>query len=152
MLVLQPSVGRNSELRVSSASVAGGSVRVAPGVANDGTSYQPATTAPFPHQTVLAGERRLLARTSPPWRAAPRGTTGAGALCVAAQQRRPSGPGVTGKGDSGKSPLADGCMGDLDIEGMSRIAVLAVDPTRRRAGGALLARPPGIPTASGGHR
>jgi hypothetical protein len=43
-------------------------------------------------------------------------------------------------------------MGDLDIEGMSRIAVLAVDPTRRRAGGALLAPPPGIPTASSGQR
>lgn len=46
---------------------------------------------------------------------------------------------MTGKGDPGRSSLADERMGDLDIEGMSRIAVLAVDPTRRRAGGALLA-------------
>ena len=151
MLAPQPSVGRNSELRVSCATVAGGSVRVAPGVANDGTSYQSATTAPIPHETVLAGERRLPARTQPPWRAAPRGTVGAGALCVAAQQRRATDPGVTGKEDSGKSSLADERMGDLDIEGMSRIAVLA-DPTRRRAGGALPAPPPGIPTASGGQR
>ncbi|HEY8545983.1 MAG TPA: hypothetical protein VIL36_13080 [Acidimicrobiales bacterium] len=133
--------------------MAGGSGSVAPGVTGNGASHQPATAAPALHETVLVGERRLPARTSPPGRAAFRDTVGAGALCVAAQKRRATSPGVTGKGDSGKSSLADEPMGDLDIEGMSRIAVLAVDPTRRRAGGALLGPPPGpIPTASGGQR
>jgi len=121
-------------------------------VAGNGASYQPAAAVPALHESVLVGVRRLLTRTSPPWRAAPRDTVGAGALCVAAQQRRATDPGVTGKGDSGKSLLAGERTGDLDIEGMSRCAVLADDPTRRRAGGALLAQLPGIPTASGGQR
>ena len=48
--------------------------------------------------------------------------------------------GITGTGGSGKSSLTDELVGRfrIDQEGKIRIAVLAVDPTRRRGGGALL--------------
>ncbi|MBV9660717.1 MAG: cobalamin-dependent protein [Acidimicrobiales bacterium] len=48
--------------------------------------------------------------------------------------------GVTGTGGSGKSSLTDELIGRFrrDHEDKLRIAVLAVDPTRRRGGGALL--------------
>ena len=48
--------------------------------------------------------------------------------------------GITGTGGSGKSSLTDELIRRfrLDQEDKLRIAVLAVDPTRRRGGGALL--------------
>ncbi len=48
--------------------------------------------------------------------------------------------GVTGTGGSGKSSLTDELLRRfrLDLEDKLRIAVIAVDPTRRRGGGALL--------------
>ena len=48
--------------------------------------------------------------------------------------------GITGTGGSGKSSLTDELVRRfrLDQEDKLRIAVLAVDPTRRRGGGALL--------------
>ena len=48
--------------------------------------------------------------------------------------------GVTGTGGSGKSSLTDELLLrlQLDQQDKVRVAVLAVDPSRRRAGGALL--------------
>jgi isobutyryl-CoA mutase len=48
--------------------------------------------------------------------------------------------GITGTGGSGKSSLSDELLRRfrLDLEDKLRIAVIAVDPTRRRSGGALL--------------
>jgi isobutyryl-CoA mutase len=64
----------------------------------------------------------------------------AAALRVAAAARRVPVLGVTGTGGSGKSSLTDELVRRfrLDQEDKLRIAVVAVDPTRRRGGGALL--------------
>ncbi len=58
---------------------------------------------------------------------------------TAASRRTPV-LGITGTGGSGKSSLTDELIRRLriDLEDKLRIAVLAVDPTRRRGGGALL--------------
>ncbi|MGH9212715.1 MAG: fused isobutyryl-CoA mutase/GTPase IcmF [Acidimicrobiales bacterium] len=58
----------------------------------------------------------------------------------AAARRRVPVLGITGTGGSGKSSLTDEVVRRFrfDYEDKLRIAVLAVDPTRRRAGGALL--------------
>jgi isobutyryl-CoA mutase len=62
------------------------------------------------------------------------------ALRAAAQARPAPVLGITGTGGSGKSSLTDELVRRfrLDREDKLRIAVLAVDPTRRRGGGALL--------------
>jgi methylmalonyl-CoA mutase len=59
---------------------------------------------------------------------------------VAANERQVPVLGITGTGGSGKSSLTDELVRRfrLDQEDKLRIAVLAVDPTRRRGGGALL--------------
>ena len=99
-----------------------------------------AAAAPTTIEDVLAGDRRSLARTIT---AVEGGTLGAGLrdeLRDAARQRQIPVLGVTGTGGSGKSSLTDELVRRfrLDHEDKLRIAVLAVDPTRRRAGGALL--------------
>ncbi len=89
---------------------------------------------------VLAGETAALARAVTVIQAG-------GAPDLAAQLRAAaaSGPkvpvlGITGTGGSGKSSLTDELLRRFrsDQEDKLRIAVLAVDPTRRRGGGALL--------------
>jgi isobutyryl-CoA mutase len=59
---------------------------------------------------------------------------------AASTSRRTPVLGVTGTGGSGKSSLTDELLRRfrLDLEDKLRIAVIAVDPTRRRGGGALL--------------
>jgi methylmalonyl-CoA mutase len=61
-------------------------------------------------------------------------------LNAAATARRVPVLGITGTGGSGKSSLTDELLRRfrLDQEDKLRIAVLAIDPTRRRGGGALL--------------
>ncbi|HEX4244136.1 MAG TPA: cobalamin-dependent protein, partial [Acidimicrobiales bacterium] len=61
-------------------------------------------------------------------------------IAVAAERLRVPVLGVTGTGGSGKSSLTDEVIRRFrqDQEDKLRIAVLAVDPTRRRGGGALL--------------
>ncbi|GAA2730160.1 fused isobutyryl-CoA mutase/GTPase IcmF [Actinocorallia aurantiaca] len=90
---------------------------------------------PAPAEAVLAGDRAALARTI---------------TCL--QQGRPLDPalagaarqvpvlGITGTGGSGKSSLTDEFLRRLRVDQQDklRVAVLAVDPTRRRGGGALL--------------
>ncbi len=58
----------------------------------------------------------------------------------AAAESAPSCSGVTGTGGSGKSSLTDELIRRLRIDQQDKLrtAVIAVDPTRRRGGGALL--------------
>jgi methylmalonyl-CoA mutase len=67
-------------------------------------------------------------------------TDEAAAITEAAAGRRVPVLGITGTGGSGKSSLTDELLLRLrlDQEDKVRVAVLAVDPTRRRGGGALL--------------
>ena len=61
-------------------------------------------------------------------------------IAAAASQRGTPVLGITGTGGSGKSSLTDELLRRFraDQEGKLRIAVIAVDPTRRKGGGALL--------------
>ena len=85
-------------------------------------------------EAVRAGDRLALARAVT---AAERG------LLPAADRPAGAGPvvlGITGTGGSGKSSLTDELLRRLrtDQQDRLRVAVLAIDPTRRRGGGALL--------------
>jgi methylmalonyl-CoA mutase len=96
--------------------------------------------APDDLEGLFAGDERLLARVLT---AAQDGTLD-GEQRHRLQERAAAQPapvlGVTGTGGSGKSSLTDELIRRfrLDQEDKLRIAVLAVDPTRRKAGGALL--------------
>jgi methylmalonyl-CoA mutase len=61
-------------------------------------------------------------------------------LHTAAARRRTPTLGITGTGGSGKSSLTDEIVRRfrVDQQDKLRVAVLAIDPTRRRDGGALL--------------
>ena len=89
---------------------------------------------------VLAGHERELARAITLLEA---GAAPAGWLeqvHAAAAHRATPVLGITGTGGSGKSTLTDELLRRFraDQEGKLRIAVIAVDPTRRKGGGALL--------------
>jgi methylmalonyl-CoA mutase len=89
---------------------------------------------------VVDGDDRALARVIT---AVQGGTLGRDALVDlrrAAGRRTVPVLGITGTGGSGKSSLTDELVRRfrLDYEDKLRIAVVAIDPTRRRAGGALL--------------
>ena len=96
--------------------------------------------APSPADAVLAGERRALARTITCLQAGRLPAADLAALREAAAVRRVPVLGITGTGGSGKSSLTDELVRRLrtDQQDKLRVAVLAVDPTRRRGGGALL--------------
>ena len=89
---------------------------------------------------VLAGERIALARAITCLQAGALPSAAMTALAQAAAARRVPVLGITGTGGSGKSSLTDELVRRLrtDQQDKLRIAVLAVDPTRRRGGGALL--------------
>jgi len=89
---------------------------------------------------VLSGDDRALARTITLLEAGRADPALVDGLRAAAAARRAPVLGVTGTGGSGKSSLTDELVRRLrvDQEDKLRIAVLAVDPTRRRGGGALL--------------
>ena len=89
---------------------------------------------------VLAGHHRSLARAITALEA---GSLDAGLVdSLRSAADRSSAPvlGITGTGGSGKSSLTDELVRRLrlDQEDKLRVAVLAIDPTRRRGGGALL--------------
>ncbi|MCK2221789.1 methylmalonyl-CoA mutase family protein [Actinomadura sp. ATCC 31491] len=89
---------------------------------------------------VLAGDQAALARaiTVIETGRAPEGL--AEALRHAAGERRAPVLGITGTGGSGKSSLTDELVRRfrVDNDDKLRIAIIAIDPTRRRGGGALL--------------
>jgi methylmalonyl-CoA mutase len=89
---------------------------------------------------VLAGERRSLARAITAIEAGQLDEGFVRALATAAKRREIPVVGITGTGGSGKSSLTDELIRRfrLDQEEKLRIAILAVDPTKRRSGGALL--------------
>jgi methylmalonyl-CoA mutase len=95
---------------------------------------------PAPLEAVLAGDRRALARTIPCLQAGRLPEPDQAALAAAAAARAVPVLGITGTGGSGKSSLTDELVRRLrtDQQDKLRVAVLAVDPTRRRGGGALL--------------
>jgi methylmalonyl-CoA mutase len=89
---------------------------------------------------VLAGERSALARAITCLQAGALPEPYLDKLAAAAANRQVPVLGITGTGGSGKSSLTDELVRRFrtDQQDKLRIAVLAVDPTRRRGGGALL--------------
>ncbi|MET0728976.1 MAG: fused isobutyryl-CoA mutase/GTPase IcmF [Acidimicrobiales bacterium] len=89
---------------------------------------------------VLAGDQRALARAITALELGRLDDALVTRLRSAAGARTAPVLGITGTGGSGKSSLTDELVRRfrLDQEDKLRIAVLAVDPTRRRGGGALL--------------
>jgi isobutyryl-CoA mutase len=89
---------------------------------------------------VLAGERHALARAVTCLQAGRLAEATMARIAEAAAERRVPVLGITGTGGSGKSSLTDELVRRLrtDQQDKLRVAVLAVDPTRRRGGGALL--------------
>ncbi|WP_246115969.1 methylmalonyl-CoA mutase family protein [Trebonia kvetii] len=113
----------------------------------DLTEQQPAPEA------ILAGERQALARAITCLQA---GRLSAGIsqrIAEAASSRNVPVLGITGTGGSGKSSLTDELVRRFrtDQQDKLRIAVLAVDPTRRRGGGALLGDRIRMNTLDGDH-
>jgi methylmalonyl-CoA mutase len=105
-----------------------------------GCDVDPAATGLSSLEGVLAGDHRALARAIT---ALEVGSLEAGLLEeLRAAADRSSAPvlGITGTGGSGKSSLTDELVRRvrLDQEDKVRVAILAIDPTRRRGGGALL--------------
>jgi methylmalonyl-CoA mutase len=101
---------------------------------NDLSAHQPEPDA------VLAGDRHALARAITCLQAGRLADPARLAITAAAGGRRVPVLGITGTGGSGKSSLTDELVRRFrtDQQDKLRIAVLAVDPTRRRGGGALL--------------
>ncbi|WP_433338376.1 fused isobutyryl-CoA mutase/GTPase IcmF [Spirillospora sp. CA-294931] len=95
---------------------------------------------PAPADAVLAGDRRALARAVTALQAGKLPDGDRRALAEAAAGRNVPVLGITGTGGSGKSSLTDELVRRLRVDQQDklRVAVLAVDPTRRRGGGALL--------------
>ncbi|MFC4001046.1 fused isobutyryl-CoA mutase/GTPase IcmF [Prauserella oleivorans] len=89
---------------------------------------------------LLAGDTRTLARAVTQLQQETLPQDWLGTIREAAESRRVPVLGITGTGGSGKSSLTDELVRRfrLDQEDKLRIAVLAIDPTRRRGGGALL--------------
>ncbi|MER5748334.1 fused isobutyryl-CoA mutase/GTPase IcmF [Streptomyces sp. NPDC002088] len=96
--------------------------------------------APAEVGRLLAGERPALARLLSGAAAGTLSAADLRALEKAATARQVPVLGITGTGGSGKSSLTDELVRRLrtDQRDTLRVAVLAVDPTRRRGGGALL--------------
>ena len=89
---------------------------------------------------LLVGDVRALARVITAIEAGALRPDLSGAISAAARRRQVPVLGVTGTGGAGKSSLTDELIRRfrLDQGDKLRIAVLAVDPTKRRGGGALL--------------
>jgi isobutyryl-CoA mutase len=91
-------------------------------------------------EALLTGDRTALARAITCLQDGRLPEATGQALAAAAAARRVPVLGITGTGGSGKSSLTDELVRRFrtDQQDKLRIAVLAVDPTRRRGGGALL--------------
>ncbi|WP_280256723.1 fused isobutyryl-CoA mutase/GTPase IcmF [Nocardia wallacei] len=95
---------------------------------------------PAPVDAVLSGERKALARTITCLQQDALPAADLAAITTAAENKTVPVLGITGTGGSGKSSLTDELVRRLrsDQQDKLRVAILAVDPTRRRGGGALL--------------
>jgi methylmalonyl-CoA mutase len=89
---------------------------------------------------LVAGDQKALARALTTAESGRLDGSVAAAISMAAQANRAPVLGITGTGGSGKSSLTDELVRRfrLDQQDKLRIAVLAIDPTRRKGGGALL--------------
>ncbi|MSV44283.1 MAG: methylmalonyl-CoA mutase, partial [Actinobacteria bacterium] len=89
---------------------------------------------------ILGGDERSLARAITVLEAGRASEAFRADVLAAASRSTAPVLGITGTGGSGKSSLTDELLRRLrlDQEGKVRVAVIAVDPTRRRGGGALL--------------
>jgi methylmalonyl-CoA mutase len=89
---------------------------------------------------VLSGERAAVARAITGAELSALSDEARGELQQAAAGRHVPVVGITGTGGSGKSSLTDELVRRLrvDQEDKLRVAVIAIDPTRRKGGGALL--------------
>src|SRR3984957_11974607 len=98
------------------------------------------TEQPPSAEALLTGGRSALARAITCLQAGRLPDADVAALTAAAGSRRVPVLGITGTGGSGKSSLTDELVRRFrtDQHDKLRVAVLAVDPTRRRGGGALL--------------
>src|ERR1700722_10792217 len=98
------------------------------------------TEQPPSAEALLTGDRSALARAITCLQAGRLPDADRAALAAAASDRTIPVLGITGTGGSGKSSLTDELVPRFrtDQQDKLRIAVLAVDPTRRRGGGALL--------------
>ncbi|GAB2972934.1 fused isobutyryl-CoA mutase/GTPase IcmF [Nocardioides montaniterrae] len=114
-----------------------------PGMVNtvvEACDFDPWTVAPVTADQVLAGDRGAVARAIT---GAESGELGAAFLATvreAAARRHVPVLGITGTGGSGKSSLTDELVRRLRVDQQDkiRVAVIAIDPTRRKGGGALL--------------
>ncbi|HEU5470370.1 MAG TPA: fused isobutyryl-CoA mutase/GTPase IcmF [Actinophytocola sp.] len=99
-----------------------------------------AAAVPESWDPLLAGDHRALARTITLIEAGRLPEQARAAITAAAARRAVPVLGITGTGGSGKSSLTDELVRRLRVDQQDklRIAVLAIDPTRRRGGGALL--------------
>ncbi len=99
-----------------------------------------AAEPPPPVDSLLAGDRHALARWITCIEAGTVDAAGLDGLRTRTSRHPVPVLGITGTGGSGKSSLTDELIRRfrLDQEDKLSIAVLAVDPTRRRGGGALL--------------
>jgi len=111
-----------------------------PGMINELIRDCDAELPPEPVEGVLAGERRALARAITCLQEGRLPDRDRELIAEAASRRAVPVLGITGTGGSGKSSLTDELVRRLRVDQQDklRVAVLAVDPTRRRGGGALL--------------
>jgi methylmalonyl-CoA mutase len=141
-VIVPPEIKRLAEAGVRIFSPEDGQRLGLPGMINEliREADTDAAASPPEADAILAGERRALARAITCLQA---GTLPAGTrdlLKEAAAVAAVPVLGITGTGGSGKSSLTDELIRRFrtDQQDKLRIAVLAVDPTRRRGGGALL--------------
>jgi methylmalonyl-CoA mutase len=99
-----------------------------------------AGSAPSSWEPLLSGDERTLARAITLIEAGRLPDDARATILEAAGRRTVPVLGITGTGGSGKSSLTDELVRRfrVDQQDKLRIAVLAIDPTRRRGGGALL--------------
>ena len=100
----------------------------------------PATRSGFAVDALLSGSQQALAAAITAIESGTIPTDSLAAIRAAADGVTSPVLGITGTGGSGKSSLTDELLRRfrLDQEDKLRVAVIAVDPTRRRGGGALL--------------
>ena len=97
-------------------------------------------SGPVTPEQVLSGDRHAIARAITGAEAGLLPAAMVAQLQAAATTRRTPVLGITGTGGSGKSSLTDELVRRLRVDQQDklRVAVIAVDPTRRKGGGALL--------------